>query len=60
MTLQFLSSAPLATLLLCALFLLVLINLCIFYANADVLREIHESPAAFSLKEERRGAQKAA
>lgn len=52
--LHFLTTIPLATLLFCVLACLLLLNACIWYANSDVLRAIHETPAAFSLKEERR------
>ena len=52
--LQLILGLPIATLLLLLLAFLVLLNACIWYANADVLRAIHDTPAAFSLKEERR------
>ena len=52
--LQLILGLPLGSLLLLLLAFLVLLNACIWYANADVLRAIHDTPAAFSLKEERR------
>ena len=54
MMLNLLTAAPLLQLLALLLFFLLLVNACVWRWNADVLRAIHETPAAFSLKEERR------